>query len=99
MLPGRRGTSVSGAPPAPARTLLSGKISGARTIVVAIFTIAVMLTLGAMRPIALATALAIAVVFAMRSFLPAMARRSDWRLDRRVRRTGRDLRFWSRWDS
>jgi adenosylcobinamide-GDP ribazoletransferase len=49
-------------------TLLSGKISGARTIVVAIFTIAVMLTLGAMRPIALATALAIAVVFAMRSF-------------------------------
>ena len=48
--------------------LLGGKISGARTAVVAIFTIAVMLTLGAMRPIALAAALAIAIVFAMRSF-------------------------------
>jgi adenosylcobinamide-GDP ribazoletransferase len=49
-------------------TLLSGRISGARTAVVAIFTIAVILTLGAMRPIAFATAVAIAIVFAMRSF-------------------------------
>ena len=49
-------------------TLLSGKISAARTIVAAVFTIIVMLTLGAMRPIALATAVAIALVLAMRSF-------------------------------
>jgi adenosylcobinamide-GDP ribazoletransferase len=49
-------------------TLLSGEISGARTAVVAVFTMQVMLILGAMRPIALATAVAIAIVFAMRSF-------------------------------
>ena len=49
-------------------TLLSGKIPGARTAVVAIFTIVVMLMLGAMQPVALATAVAIAIVFAMRSF-------------------------------
>ena len=49
-------------------TLLSGKISGARTAVAVVFTIIVMLILGAMRPIALATAVAIAIVFAMRSF-------------------------------
>jgi adenosylcobinamide-GDP ribazoletransferase len=49
-------------------TLLGGKISGARTIVAVVFTVIVMLMLGAMRPIALATAVAIAIVFAMRSF-------------------------------
>jgi adenosylcobinamide-GDP ribazoletransferase len=49
-------------------TLLSGKVSGARTAGVAIFTIVVMLMLGAIRPVALATVVAIAIVFAMRSF-------------------------------
>jgi len=49
-------------------TLLRGKISGARTAVVAAFTLVVMLVLGAMRPIALASAVAIAIVFAMRAF-------------------------------
>ncbi len=49
-------------------TLLSGKISGAQTAIVAIFTIVVMLMLGAMRPVALATVVAIAIVFAVRSF-------------------------------
>ncbi len=49
-------------------TLLNGTVSGARTAVVAIFTIVVMLMLGALRPIALATAVAIAIVFTMRAF-------------------------------
>jgi adenosylcobinamide-GDP ribazoletransferase len=49
-------------------TLLSGKISGARTAVVAIFTLVVMLMLGDLRTITVATAVAIAIVFAMRSF-------------------------------
>jgi adenosylcobinamide-GDP ribazoletransferase len=49
-------------------TLLSGKVSPIRTAVVAIFTLLAMLTLGAMRPIALASVVAIAIVFAMRSF-------------------------------
>jgi adenosylcobinamide-GDP ribazoletransferase len=48
--------------------LLGGKISVARTAVVAVFTLLVMLMLGAMRPIALATAVAIAIVLAMRIF-------------------------------
>jgi adenosylcobinamide-GDP ribazoletransferase len=49
-------------------TLLRGTFSAARTAVVAIFTIIVMLILGALRPIALAAAVAIAIVFTMRSF-------------------------------
>lgn len=49
-------------------TLLSGKISGARTAVVAIFTIVVMLILGALSAMAAATLVAIAIVFAMRIF-------------------------------
>ncbi|HWN58982.1 MAG TPA: adenosylcobinamide-GDP ribazoletransferase, partial [Methylomirabilota bacterium] len=49
-------------------TLLSGRTSGSRTAIVAVFTLMVMLTLGAMRPIALATAVAIAIVFTMRLF-------------------------------
>jgi adenosylcobinamide-GDP ribazoletransferase len=49
-------------------TLLSGKISGARTTVVAIFTLVVMLTLGESRTVTVATAVTIAIVFAMRSF-------------------------------
>jgi adenosylcobinamide-GDP ribazoletransferase len=49
-------------------TLLSGKISGARTAVVAIFTLVVMLILGELHAIAVSIAVAIAIVFAMRSF-------------------------------
>src|SRR5260370_5853338 len=49
-------------------TLLSGKISGARTAVVAVFTLLVMLMLDPMRPITVATGAAIAIVFAMRIF-------------------------------
>ncbi len=49
-------------------TLLSGEISSTRTAVVAVFTLAVMLMLGALRTTALATAAAIAIVFAMRLF-------------------------------
>jgi adenosylcobinamide-GDP ribazoletransferase len=49
-------------------TLLSGTISGARTTVAAIFTLVVMLMLGDLRTISVATAVAIAIVFAMRSF-------------------------------
>jgi adenosylcobinamide-GDP ribazoletransferase len=49
-------------------TLLSDNKLGARAALVAVFTIAAMLMLGAMRPIALATAVAIAIVFAMRLF-------------------------------
>jgi len=49
-------------------TLLSGEISGTPTAVVAVFTLAVMLMLGALRTTALATAAAIAIVFAMRLF-------------------------------
>jgi adenosylcobinamide-GDP ribazoletransferase len=48
--------------------LLSGKISGARTAVVAIFTIVVLLMLGEMSTATLATSVAIAIVFAMRLF-------------------------------
>jgi adenosylcobinamide-GDP ribazoletransferase len=49
-------------------TLLSDNKLGARAAVVAVFTIAAMLMLGAMRPIVLATTVAIAIVFAMRLF-------------------------------
>jgi adenosylcobinamide-GDP ribazoletransferase len=49
-------------------TLLSGKISGARTAVVAIFTLVVMLILGELHAIAVSIAVAIGIVFAMRSF-------------------------------
>jgi adenosylcobinamide-GDP ribazoletransferase len=49
-------------------TLLSGKISGARTAVVAIFTLVVMLMLSELHTITLSIAVAIAIVFAMRSF-------------------------------
>jgi len=49
-------------------TLLSGNNFGMRASIVAVFTLVVMLMLGAMRPIALATAVAIAIVFAMRLF-------------------------------
>jgi adenosylcobinamide-GDP ribazoletransferase len=49
-------------------TLLSGSNLGRRASVVAVFTLVVMLMLGAMRPIALATAVAIAIVLAMRLF-------------------------------
>lgn len=48
--------------------LLSGSNLGRRASVVAVFTLVVMLMLGAMRPIALATAVAIAIVLAMRLF-------------------------------
>jgi adenosylcobinamide-GDP ribazoletransferase len=49
-------------------TLLSGNKFGMRASIVAVFTLVVMLILGAMRPIALATAVAIAIVFVMRIF-------------------------------
>ena len=49
-------------------TLLSGKISGPRTAIVAIFSLVVMLMLGELRTITVAMAVAIAIVFAMRSF-------------------------------
>jgi adenosylcobinamide-GDP ribazoletransferase len=49
-------------------TLLSGKISGARTAVVAIFSLVVMLILGELHAIAVSIAVAVAIVFAMRSF-------------------------------
>ena len=48
--------------------LLSGSNLGRRASVVAVFTLVVMLMLGAMRPIALATAVTIAIVLAMRLF-------------------------------
>jgi adenosylcobinamide-GDP ribazoletransferase len=48
--------------------LLGGKISAARTAVVAVFTLLVMLMLTAMRPIALATSVTVAIVLAMRVF-------------------------------
>jgi adenosylcobinamide-GDP ribazoletransferase len=49
-------------------TLLSDNKLGARAALVAVFTIAAMLMLGAMRPIALATAVTIVIVLAMRLF-------------------------------
>jgi adenosylcobinamide-GDP ribazoletransferase len=49
-------------------TLLSGQISGARTAVVAIFTLVVMLMIGEVHTITVAIAVAIAIVYAMRSF-------------------------------
>ncbi|MGH7925683.1 MAG: adenosylcobinamide-GDP ribazoletransferase [Candidatus Binatus sp.] len=49
-------------------TLLGGKNLSMRASIVAALALVVLLTLGAMRPIALATAVAIAVVFAMRWF-------------------------------
>ncbi len=48
--------------------LLGGKISVARTAFVAVLTLLVMVMLTAMRPIALATAVTVAIVFAMRIF-------------------------------
>jgi adenosylcobinamide-GDP ribazoletransferase len=49
-------------------TLLSGKILRARTAVVAVFTLVVMLMLGELHTINVSIAVAIAIVFAMRSF-------------------------------
>jgi adenosylcobinamide-GDP ribazoletransferase len=49
-------------------TLLSGNIPQARTAVVAVFTLLVMLMLGELRATAVATTVAIAIVFAMRTF-------------------------------
>jgi adenosylcobinamide-GDP ribazoletransferase len=49
-------------------TLLSGKIPGARIAVVTIFTLVAMLMLGPLQMIAIATAVTIAIVFAMRLF-------------------------------
>ncbi len=49
-------------------TLLSNNKLGSRAAIVAIFTIAAMLMLGAIRPIAIATAVAIIIVFKMRWF-------------------------------
>jgi adenosylcobinamide-GDP ribazoletransferase len=49
-------------------TLLSGKIPGARIAVVTIFTVVAMLMLGPLHMIAIATAVTIAIVFAMRLF-------------------------------
>jgi adenosylcobinamide-GDP ribazoletransferase len=49
-------------------TLLSGKILRARSTFVAIFTLVVMLILGELHTIAVSIAVAIAIVFAMRSF-------------------------------
>ncbi len=49
-------------------TLLSSESAGLRTCIAAVFTLVVILTLGSMRPIALAGAVAIAIVLAMRLF-------------------------------
>jgi adenosylcobinamide-GDP ribazoletransferase len=49
-------------------TLLDGKKFGYIAGIISVFTLVIFWTLGAMRPIALATAVAIAIVFAMRSF-------------------------------
>jgi adenosylcobinamide-GDP ribazoletransferase len=49
-------------------TLLSGKISGARAAVVAVFSLVVMLILGELHAIVVSIAVTIAIVFAMRSF-------------------------------
>jgi adenosylcobinamide-GDP ribazoletransferase len=49
-------------------TLLSGGNTGPRVGIVAVFTLVVMLTLGAIRPIAIATVIAIAIVLAVRWF-------------------------------
>jgi len=49
-------------------TLLDGKKFGNVAGIISVFTLVIFWTLGAMRPIALATAVSIAIVFAMRSF-------------------------------
>jgi adenosylcobinamide-GDP ribazoletransferase len=49
-------------------TLLSGKISGARTAVVAVFSLVAMLILGELHAIAVSIAAAIAIVFTIRLF-------------------------------
>ena len=49
-------------------TLLSGRSLGMRAAIAAVFTLVAVLTSGAMRPAALATTVATAIVFAMRLF-------------------------------